>query len=492
MRVAAPPTVRAAGLRILSESKISNTTRHKHSDALVRRIRDIIVQEDLIREGDKVLIGISGGIDSTVMLFLLLKIREKIPFDIGLAHLNHQLRGKESKRDETFVRKLSKDLKLPLFVQRADIKGMAARKHLSLQHAGRDARYDFFNAVMAEHGYNKIAIAHNLDDQVETFLLRSIKGSGLRGISAIPIKRGAVVRPLLYTYRSEIDLFARQRNISFVEDSSNKKTVYERNFVRKEIIPQMEKLNPRVKEKLFALLNELSEVNRLFDSQAKVFFADHALQRDGDIVLKVDELNRIDDETRYRVISECVSVLDSTVVPLREHFRQISRIAAGTKPNVVFSLPNGIKVNRTYDKLIITNKKEAPVANVVLPVSMGANKLDEFRLNLTLSRIRKPFHLNLNDPDIAYIDAEKLGSLTLRTFMNGDRFVPLGMESPVKLKDFFISMKIPREQRRCIPLLCSDDKIVWVIGVRIDDRFKITGSTKKPLKIAVNRLPEVC
>ncbi len=490
-QAAAPRIVRAVGPEILPRSDNTRAIKYdERTDKLVRRVRDLIIHEDLIQEGDRVLLAVSGGIDSTVLLFLLLEIRETIPFEIALAHVNHQLRGRESQRDETFVRKLSKRLGLRLFVQRADVRDIALRHHLSLQHAGREARYGFFNTLLAKHGYTRIAVAHNLDDQVETFLLRSIKGSGLRGISAIPIKRDAIIRPLLHTYRSEIALFAGRKHISFVEDSSNSKTVYERNFVRKEIIPQMERLNPKVKEKLFALLSELSDVNRLFLTQAQSFCSNHVLHRDGDIMLNVNKLRQIDDEIKYRIISDCIAALDSSVMLLREHFRQISRIVMGAKPNAVLYLPNGIKVKKIYDSLILTTKATVPDIDVRLPVSIGVNRLEPFGANLTISHVRKPLNLGGANPNIAYLDADKLGRLTVRTFMNGDRFVPLGMKSSVKLKDFFISLKIPREQRKSIPLLCSDGDIVWITGIRIDDRFKITDSTKKKLKIAVKPISQ--
>ena len=151
---------------------------------------------------------ISGGIDSTTLLFVLLEIQKKIGFELGLAHINHMLRGKESERDEEFIKKLALRLHLPLYVKRVDVKKIALDKGLSIQHAGREARYRFFNEVITEYGYNKIAIAHNLDDQIETFLLRALKGTGLRGLSSIPIKRDAIIRPFLNTYRADIAEYA--------------------------------------------------------------------------------------------------------------------------------------------------------------------------------------------------------------------------------------------------------------------------------------------
>jgi len=256
-----------------------------NTTGLVRSITKTVVREKLIERNDKVLVGISGGIDSTALLFVLLEIQKEIDFNLGLGHVNHMLRGKESERDEQFVRKLAEELHLPFYLERIDIRNIAVQKGLSIQHAGREARYGFFNEIAKKHGYNKIAIAHNLDDQIETFLLRAIKGTGLRGLTAIPIKRDAIIRPFLYTLRSDIAAYAAERKISFVEDSSNEKIVYERNYLRKEVLPVIEKLNPLFKEKIFFLLQDLTGIDNLFEEKSKLFLKKQQRNKEGDIFL---------------------------------------------------------------------------------------------------------------------------------------------------------------------------------------------------------------
>ena len=490
-RVAVLQIVQAADPEALSRADESSYE-HVHRDSLVQRVLKLIVAERLINENDRIVLGISGGVDSTVLLNLLLMIRRTIPFKIALAHLNHQLRGTESARDEEFVRRLSKKLQIPLFVKRADIKKFAMERHLSLQHAGREARYEFFDNILKEHGYTRIAVAHNLDDQIETFLLRAIKGSGLRGLSAIPIKRGAIIRPLLFTYRTEIEEYARLHGITFVEDSSNKKTIYERNFLRKEIIPKMARLNPRVKEKLFFLLNELSQVNRIFEDEAQSFYEKNVSKENDGFVFEVDGLKLINDEVKYRVISAAISSLSSTTILLREHFRQLNRIIDGRKPNVALSLPGGIQAKRVYNRFIIAHKSPLPHVLETRSLSPGRNCLESFGLEIQLSYSRRPADLKSTHSNVAYLDSSKLDKLTIRTFVNGDRFIPLGMKKMVKLKDFFMAMKIPLEQRRRIPLMCSDGEIAWIIGVRIDDRFKITEETGNVLKVITKPLSSRC
>jgi tRNA(Ile)-lysidine synthase len=460
----------------------------KHSPGLVQKVADLVNQEKLIDPGDRVLLGISGGIDSTTLLFVLLEIQKKMDFTLGLAHINHMLRDKESVRDEEFVKKLAGRLQLPFFLKKINIKKIAIHKKLSIQHAGREARYGAFNEITAKYDYNKIAIAHNLDDQIETFLLRALKGTGLKGLSAIPIKRGTIIRPFLHTYRMDIARYADEQTIPFVQDSSNDKIVYERNFLRKEIFPIMERLNPLFKEKLFSLLNDLTYINHFFEERSQLFLKKHQTKEREDILLAVESLNTIDNETKFRVISDITTSLEPTFVLLREHFRLISKILSSTKPNLIANLPHEIKIKKVYNHLIFTKKPLPSPPRETFSLSMGKNILTSFTVSLHLSLPRKTPSFFLKNENTAFFDKDKLGSLTIRTFMNGDTFMPLGMSNKIKLKDFFISSKIPKEKRRMIPLLLSDNDIVWVVGLRIDERFKITKGTKKILKVTATHL----
>ncbi|MBA4390854.1 MAG: tRNA lysidine(34) synthetase TilS [Syntrophus sp. (in: bacteria)] len=449
---------------------------------LLQQIKKTIVQESLIKEGDRILLGISGGLDSTTLLFLLQKIQKTIVFDLGLAHINHSLRGKESERDEQFVIDLARKFSLQAHINKADVKEYSLQNGLSIQHAGRELRYRYFNEIATAYNYNKIAIAHNLDDQVETFLLRALKGTGLRGLSAIPIKRDIIIRPFLFTYRTQIAEYALQHSIPHVEDSSNEKTLYERNFLRKEILPAMEKLNPTYKDKLFFLLKDIVGINRFFEGQSQAFINKYLHVKQGEPFLDIDTLNQIDSETKFRVISDIITSLEPRFIPLREHFHQIQKLLSTKKPNLITSLPYGIKAKKTYNHLFFTKKPSPAPIEEVFSLSIGQNILSSLMLKLKLSYARKiPANFPKNK-NIAFFDVEKLGNMTIRTFIPGDRFIPLGMNNTVKLKDFFISLKIPKEERRSIPLLLSDNIIIWVVGWRIDERFKITEKTKKVLK----------
>ncbi len=302
----------------------------------IHKINKAIKKGALIETGDRVLVGVSGGIDSTALLYVLFEISKQTPFELVVAHLNHQLRGEESERDEKFVRELAGRLSLPCYTKKFDVKRFADERGISIQHAGRDLRYSFFEELANRHNLNKIAVAHNLDDQVETFVLRILKGTGIRGLSSIPIKRDRIIRPFLDTYRSEIEDYVKNKGIKYVEDSSNEKIVYERNYIRKHIIPLMGRINPLFKDKINSLFRDITAINAVYDSKAQDFLKNVKKTVTGEICFEVDVLKKLDGETRFRVIAQALMSLKSDFIPLREHIRLIEKVLSSRKPKLIF------------------------------------------------------------------------------------------------------------------------------------------------------------
>jgi tRNA(Ile)-lysidine synthase len=450
---------------------------------LIRKVRDAIVKERLIEPGDRVLLAISGGVDSVTLLFVLREISQDLSFTLALAHLNHLLRGEESERDEGFVKGLADRLSLPCYIKRINVRDEARRTGKSLQHAGRDVRYGFFNAIATERNFSKIAIAHNLDDQVETFLLRIIKGTGVHGLSSIPTRRGRIIRPFLATPRAAIDAYARIHQVPFVEDSSNAKIVYERNFIRREILPLMERLNPAVRDKVFSLLQDLTVINKTIDQKVDTLLRKE-LRRDGEgISITTQALAALDEEIRYRILARLLEMIEPGFIPLREHIRLVEKILFGSRPNLSGTLPHRVRVKKVYERLFFTKKVPPAPIKEVFPVAVGEYRVDSLNLTLYLTEVEGPPAVFSLEGETVFLDRDKTGDLSVRTFVEGDRFVPLGMDRPVKLKDFYISRKIPLEKRRNIPLLLSGEDIVWVIGHRLDERYKVTADTTRTLKV---------
>lgn len=454
-------------------------------------VRRVVRDEDLIEPGDRVLVAVSGGIDSSLLLFLLDRIKSDIPMTLGVAHVNHGLRGPESERDEAFVRDLADRLSLACHVLRADVRSYARDSGLSTQHAGRDIRYRFFDEVCDREGYRKIAIAHNRDDQVETFLLRVIKGTGLNGLTAIPIRRGRIIRPLLRTYRAEIEACARRFSVPFIEDSSNAKETYERNFVRLNIMPLMARINPRFREKVLLLLSDIVSVDALFEDEATEFLEEHGRLGEREGSVPVAPLRALHPETRFRVISRMLGRLEPRFIALREHVKLVEKSLFSLRPNNEVALPHGMRVRRAYGTLVFM--KDAPETEVgdVFEIGPGRNRIPPLGIALDVSFPRErpeTLRAGVTTPSatsVAFFDAGAVPALSLRTFRNGDRFVPLGMTRSVKLKDYFMARKIPAPRRKRIPLLLSGSDIMWVVGERMDERYKVKQDTRSFLKVEV-------
>jgi tRNA(Ile)-lysidine synthase len=451
-------------------------------------VRRLIVRERLIDPGDTVLVGASGGIDSSTLLFLLNRIGKDMGFGLAVAHVNHQLRGSESAGDEALVRELAGAYGAACYVLKADVRGYARKKGLSLQHAGRELRYRFFEETAAASGCGKIAVAHNTDDQVETFLLRVIKGSGISGLASIPIKRGRIIRPLLHSFRAQIADYARCHAIAYREDSSNLSDKYDRNFIRNRIAPLMEQLNPKFKEKIISLLADIASVNAWFDDEAARFLEEegHVRPEGEGFRAGVVALSGLREEVRFRVVSRLLSRLSPGFTALREHALLIEKSLFSRRPNNMVALPGGMSVKREYQDLILTKKgaEAAPPAEI-FEVGTGTHAFSPLGVTLDVSISDKRPETFPADGQTAFFDADKISALTLRTFRPGDSFVPLGMAQSVKVKDYFISRKTPKERRRKTPLLLSGGDIIWVVGMRISDIYKTTAATRRVLKVSV-------
>lgn len=440
----------------------------------------------MIESGDRVLLGFSGGIDSATLLDILHHMRKNLPFDLGVAHVNHLLRGEESERDEDFTRAIARGYDIPYHVKRIDVKEYARARGISAQHAGRDIRYSFFNELSEMQRYTKIAIAHNLDDQVETFLLRLAKGTGIRGLSSIPPVRDKIIRPFLTTFRAEIEAYALSHSIRYVVDSSNEKVKYERNFIRHKVMPVLRELNPSFDEKVVSVLGDISRINGIFEEKKRSFMECFVEKRADGICIPIGDLRHLDEEVRFRVLSDVFA----SIVPfslLREHMRLIEKIIKSPRPNLSLDLPFSVRIVRSYDILRITTEHLPPKTAEIWPLDQGSNTLLSLGVEVDLRTVENPGESYPDDALTAWFDLNMCEHLTVRTYRAGDRFVPLGMASPVKLKDFFISRKIPREARYRIPLIMSNENIIWVVGHRIDERYRVKHTTDKVLEIAVKK-----
>jgi tRNA(Ile)-lysidine synthase len=454
----------------------------------IGKVRATAEKYGMLRAGDRVIVGVSGGVDSVVLLRALMILRGEYDLSFVVAHLDHGIRGEESLEEANFVRNLSRGLDLPFETEVADVPALAKRRRVTIQEAAREARYGFYEEVREKHNGQKVALGQTADDQAETILMRVIRGAGLRGLKGIPpVREGGYIRPLIETTREEVERFAAREGLSFITDSSNVKDIYLRNKVRHDLIPHLERgYNPNIRAGLNRMGSILSREDDYLDRKAEEATTTLIRGNGTELSLEIPRLKSFHEAIWFRLIQKMLArVLGGDLRRIETvHLDGVFRLLAHGAPNKVLCLPQGIYAEKRYKELFIRRGKP-PVASpleyiVHVP---GITVLEGLgKLATRVERVAGKVPVDVG-PKLAYLDDDKLiHPLTLRTFEEGDRFVPLGMKVPKKLKDFFIDSKVPKALRRRIPLLVSGDKIVWVVGYRIGEYFKITEGSRRALR----------
>jgi len=428
-----------------------------------------IEREGLFHPGDKILLAVSGGVDSCVMAELF----HRAGFSFSMAHCNFQLRGDESTRDEQFVRHVAEKYHIPCFVRNFDTRSFAKKNRLSVQMAARKLRYDWFDELLSAEGYDYVATAHHLDDQVETFLINLSRGTGIAGLHGILPKQGRVIRPMLFASRKEIGKFALENQLDFVEDSSNSSLKYARNRIRHKIIPEFEKINPSFRDEMGVTIQKLKDAGSIYNSIIDKE-KNRLLIRNGDeYKLPIAGLKKLSPGRTwlYELLSDFgfSSIVAGDILA-----------ALDEQPGKIFYSPSH-RLVKDRDFLLIYQQAALdtvgvyevyPNASTDLPVRLEFHELSRESLEIK------------KDENFAYMDSEKLlFPLTIRRWRKGDYFFPLGMKGRKKLSDFFTDLKYSIPQKEAAWLLCSGNEIVWIVGVRLDDRFKVTDSTREILQI---------
>ncbi len=438
----------------------------------------------MVSPSETIVIGVSGGADSLGLLYILNELEE---YDLKLivSHLNHGIRGKEAKKDAEFVEQAAEKLKLPFELQEADAPGLKKRSGLSLEEAGRELRYKFFKEVLHKYSAQKVATGHTLNDQAETMLMRLVKGSGPLGLSGIPpVSERHIIRPLIETPKSEIEDYLKSKGISWIEDSTNKSKLILRNRIRHELIPELEKYNPKIKE-------TLSRTANIF--RVEVDFIESRAQNWVDYVFKPrDEGELLGILSRYKTIPEVLRlaalriVIKKTKGNLRKisfnHISSIDELLFSENTSGEISLPDDLVVAKGYDLFFVGTKSQLKRQFSHKIPGMGKWNFPHLEIEIDIT---EPESLG-EDKSVAFFEAGSVEfPIEIRNFHPGDRFIPLGMKRFKKVKSFLIDEKMPRYIRNRIPLFLSKGEIIWLGGMRIDERFRVKG--KRALKIRLIR-----
>ena len=458
--------------------------------SLIERVRRTIDQHALLPPGSRVLVGLSGGADSVALTVLLHELAPAGGFSLaGLAHVHHGLRGRAADEDETFCRALAGRLALPIAVDHVDVRALARKRHLSIEEAGRDARYRFFEQAAASGGADRVAVGHTLEDQAETLLLNLIRGAGLRGLSGIRPRNGAVIRPLLDVRHDELRAYLRTRGVEFREDDSNRDTALLRNRVRHELLPLLEAhYSPGVVEVL-ARSAAIARDDEAFLAREADGAWDRVVRTSGvrvelDAAVLALEPPALAGRVALRALTACA---DGKFVG-GEHVGDLLALAGTALEPASCDLP-GQRAEKRGGRIVLTPRmgpgrgRRAPAAEFryTLPVP-GTTHVEEARVTISAERApRLPeggFEALCGSfpGRVAVVDGALVpGPLTIRSRKAGDAFRPLGLSGRKKLQDYFVDRKIARADRDRVPLVVdAQDRIIWVAGHASSGDFRVT------------------
>jgi len=446
-----------------------------------------IQRQRLFEAGETVVVAVSGGADSVALLDILCSLPDE-KLRLVVAHLNHGLRGADSDGDEEFVRQLAARYGLPFELQRADVAGLAQSCRLSLEDAGRRARYLFLAEAAKAHGAASIALAHHRDDQAETVLIRLLRGAGGAGLSAMgSSSQGGLKRPLLQVSRAEIELYLKGRGLGYRTDASNADTAILRNSIRHELIPFLKRYNPKISERLAATAEILACDEELLEGMTETAYARLIRPDPAGPTLAIGELVLEPRGLRLRLYRRALSALRGDLRHIGlAHLEAIDRLAASSRPNSRIKLPGDCFVARSYGALRFTAREEAGEPGWENAIDgVGSFALPSGG-RLLVESVPRPASLDTGSRRVAYLDpAAAPFPWLLRSFAPGDRFRPLGMTGAQKVKDLFMNEKIPAARRRRIPLLVCAGRILWVCGVRMGEEARVTAAAGAVLRVEI-------
>lgn len=455
---------------------------------LLGQVNAAIKKHSMLFEKDRVLIGLSGGPDSVCLLHALNNLKDEYKLSLHAIYIDHGLRPDEIPAEIEFCKTLCENLGVPFITKSVGVLSYAKEHCLNKQEAARELRYKTFEETASEIGACRIALAHNADDQAETFFMRILRGAGQKGLSGIPSVRGKIIRPLIEIERKEIEEFLDGISQSFIVDSSNLEKDYFRNWLRLAVMPEFKRQNPEI----IRTISRISEIIREEDNYLELIVTKTLMKlipkkTDRTIELFLVPLENMDKVILRRVLRRAIDAVKGLRGISFVHIEDIiGLVKTGNSGDRIY-LPKGIRVIKGYATLILTSEQ---------PSQLGAYSLnvpEELSLKESGILIKSSFadssEIPCDGKSKVIIDSEKIKlPLVVRSRKSGDLFYPFGFGKRKKLQDFFVDEKIPRDERDSIPIVVSGDNIVWIAGYRADERFKVTAETKKILLLEIKTL----
>ena len=437
---------------------------------MIQQFINYIQENHLFNQTDAILVGVSGGIDSVVLLDLL----DKAGYSVAIGHCNFRLRGSESDGDEQLVADLARKYDVPLYKTAFDTADYATENKISIEMAARELRYQWFETIRTTHHFDYIAVAHHRDDQLETFFLNLARGTGLSGLTGMRPINGKIVRPLLFASREEIEHYRRKNFLDFREDASNQSLDYQRNKIRHTLLPVMEKLNPSFRDGLIRTMSYLEDVSKICDRAVAQAWERVALRKGNDYLISIAELKLLDPMPTY---------LFEFLKPYG-----FNSVVVGDMVTSMDGISGKQFISQSHR---IVHNRESLILAPLLPENTKHFYLEEGREELTnpvhlkIGVVRKKDSFKIPDSRfVACIDRDRVQfPLMIRKWQQGDYFKPLGMGGFKKVSDFFIDSKLSIPEKENTWIMANGEQVIWIIGHRLDDRYKITSATQMILRL---------
>lgn len=477
------------------------------------KVREYINRYQMIENGDRVIVGISGGADSVCLFFVLLKLQREIRFSLAAVHVNHGLRGADADADEQFVKELCEKYNVPLEISRIDLESIAKKRKQSLEEAGRDVRRETFVRVMLQYSGNRIALAHHQNDNAETMLWNLARGTGLHGLGGIHPVNGQWIRPILCLNRQEIEAYLKEENQTYCTDLTNLETIYTRNKLRHQVIPVLEtEVNSAAVRHMNETMEQMCELQKFVEQETQ-----KAFKRCVDVNVSCyrileKEWRKLPGLLQKEVIYSCLEQLGGSGKDLgRVHVGAVEGLF-DKQTGREWNLPGGIRAARSYNEVVLEKTSHAlaescsreeqetntegiknncktdtfPKVKVQIP---GITVVPEMNLEITARILEKDGGFKVSEiPQKKYtkwFDYDIMNCLYIRTRKSGDSIVIDSGGHRQKLKSWFVNEKIPANERSQIPLLADGQQIVWIIGHRMSSAYQISGQTRRILQIEV-------
>jgi tRNA(Ile)-lysidine synthase len=462
---------------------------------MIKKIKEAIEKNHLLDRGEKVIVAVSGGSDSVALLKALEMLSDAYRLSLIVAHINHGLRDNAAS-EEQFVRGIAADMGFVFESKSLDIGSLRKGTGKCIEEISRKVRYDFLNYVANKHGAQKIALGHNRNDQTETVLMNFLRGSGPTGLKGmLPARDSVYIRPLLCVTRNEIISFLEFHGLSFVTDASNTDPTYLRNRIRHSLIPELKaRYNPNLEESI----NSMAEIMRVEDDYikgvtGKILSDLGVAAAHGEISISIPDLVKYHQAIQRRIMKHVLERLTTNSQRIGHiHVKAVLDLLYSDRPGAYVNLPCDIDVRREYNALVIVKRKKGEKEiprrrcndlryEVRLP---GSVKMAELGKTMIFEFAESPIGVESYGRKTAFMDYDRMAlPLVIRTVRPGDRIQPLGMKGMKKIKSVFIDEKIPLRQRKEIPLLLDQDAVIWIAGLRLSERVKITEKTRHILKV---------